>query len=302
MNIVIIGAGPAGITCAIQLKRSGLDPVLMEKGKAGGLLHNAGRISNYPGFPEGITGSELGDRLKRQLDLHQVHVVNEAVLTVDHAEGTFTCKTRAKVYFADILVIASGTVPVSPGFSSPRIYTDVNDIRDKTNKVIGVIGAGDAAFDYALQLSRNAVTIFNRSERISAVRSLKNSVLDHPSITYKENHNLEATETRGEKIRASFSCGTKKSSHLMDYIIFAIGRLPAEHFMAGITGRLKQELMDRGALYAVGDVANRQFRQASIAAGDGMRAAMQIIFQIQNHERNTKNRTQYPGERFCSGR
>jgi len=107
-EVAIIGAGPAGIAAAVQLKRYGIEPLVFEKGRIGGLLWNANLVENYPGFPEGISGPELVGKLEAQLRKASIDVIYEEVVRLE--EG-FGLKTEGGSYTADIVVVASGTEP-----------------------------------------------------------------------------------------------------------------------------------------------------------------------------------------------
>ncbi|MFA4852164.1 MAG: NAD(P)/FAD-dependent oxidoreductase, partial [Bacteroidales bacterium] len=92
-DVAIIGAGPAGIACTIQLSRYGIMPLLFERDIPGGLLKNANLVENYPGFPGGIKGTKLIEKMTRQLDMAQVTVIHENVTLVSCKEDLFRIKT-----------------------------------------------------------------------------------------------------------------------------------------------------------------------------------------------------------------
>ena len=106
---IIIGGGPAGITAAIQLKRCGLEPMLLERRELGGLVWNADLVENYPGFPNGIRGEKLIALLKRQVERIGVDVKREEVTQVDWRDGQFLVTTRVSQRSAEYLIVASGT-------------------------------------------------------------------------------------------------------------------------------------------------------------------------------------------------
>ena len=110
-KLTIIGAGPAGISAAIQLKRHGIDPLLLEKGNVGGLLRNAWSVENYPGFPEGISGQELVRLFEEQLKKTNVRTVFEEVLSLDMKNGTFLLETPSRTFSSEKVVLATGTKP-----------------------------------------------------------------------------------------------------------------------------------------------------------------------------------------------
>ncbi|MBU1708243.1 FAD-dependent oxidoreductase, partial [bacterium] len=110
-NVVVIGAGPAGIATAIQLRRHGIEPVLFEQNSVGGLLRNANLVENYPGFPEGIAGPALVALFQQQLENAGVVVHNEKVLELEFREEAFFINTEHRTAQFPIAVIASGTIP-----------------------------------------------------------------------------------------------------------------------------------------------------------------------------------------------
>ena len=175
-EIIIIGGGPGGITAAIQLKRSRLEPLLLERRELGGLLWNANLVENYPGFPNGVTGEKLIRLMRKQIERIGVNVAHEEVVKVDWEGERFKITTKHATRTTDFLIIASGTKSKPlPDVISPeardRVFTEVWPLLKEEGKRIVVIGAGDAAFDYALNLSkkRNIVTILNRGETVKCL-------------------------------------------------------------------------------------------------------------------------------------
>ena len=157
-KVAIIGGGPAGIACAVQLKRSGIDPVIFEQGRIGGLLNNAYLVENYPGFPKGISGQSLVDKFDRQLQCWNIPVLRELITMLYCDKHKYILKASKK-YTAKVVVIASGTKPKLPesnfAIHSDRVLYDVYPIRKKRHKTIVIIGSGDAAFDYGLNLCQH---------------------------------------------------------------------------------------------------------------------------------------------------
>ena len=189
--MVIIGAGPAGISTAIQLKRYGVEPTLLEKKEIGGLLKNANLVENYPGFPSGVPGPELVKLFKKQLENIQIKVHFEKVLELDYKNGLFSIKTNQKKITCRIIVIASGTKPRKlsypdlPAKIENHIFYEIYPLTQVENKKIAIIGAGDAAFDYALNLSKqNKVTILNRGEEVKCLPLLWKRAMETKNISY----------------------------------------------------------------------------------------------------------------------
>jgi len=295
-EVAIIGAGPAGIACAIQLSRYGIVPLLFERDLPGGLLKNANLVENYPGFPGGIKGTYLIAKMTRQLDMAKIPVIHENVARVTYLEGHFRIKTDQNNYISQKLVIASGTVPVKwtefviPETIRPKMFYEVYPLKDMEDKVIAIIGAGDAAFDYALQLAvHNKVMIFNRTEKIKCLPLLSERAKENPRISYLDNYMLEKikTEPASSCLQLFFQTKNGMESLLSDYIIFATGRRPELSFCDPYLINHLDDYQKDGKLYFAGDVKNDLFRQAAIAVGDGIRAAMEIYFN-ESHKKNRK--------------
>jgi len=282
-EVVIIGAGPAGMTAAIQLKRYGIPFVLLEKERAGGLLWNANLVENYPGFPAGVSGPKLVGLIETQMKRIGVRVIFDEILrvTTKSNKKTFLITSKTKKYTTSHLVIATGTqprpvpVPISVE-AQTRVFSDIYPLLDVREKRVAIVGGGDAAFDYALNLvkRRNFVTILNRGAEVKCLGLLWGRAMAEPSIAYRAEtsvRKVELDKTVG-RLQVQLDAGEPLEA---DYLLFAIGRVPQIDF-------LSDELVNQNVegLYFVGDVKNGLYRQAAIAAGDGLRAAMQIYHSL----------------------
>jgi thioredoxin reductase len=276
-DVTIIGAGPAGIAAALQLKRYGLDPLLLEAQQVGGLLLNANLVENYPGFPQGIPGPELVALFKSQLDAVGVRICQEEVHRLSFIDGLFVVETTRQ-RACHLVVVATGTRPnkAEIGLSSPlreRIFYEVYPLLGFRAKKIAIIGAGDAAFDYALNLARfNEVTILNRGKEIKALPLLRERVSASSQIAYCESTELIQILMNLDGLRLECRNDTAGITLHADYLIFAIGRIPRLDFLQ--EGFPLEELCNRGRLHLVGDVKNDRYRQTAIAVGEGVHAAM----------------------------
>jgi len=284
-EVVIIGAGPAGISAALQLKRYGIDTALLERSDVGGLLRNANLVENYPAFPQGISGPELVQRLVEHLQYADVKVTRTEVRAVSYQAGIFQISTTTGDFQASVLVIATGTKPkefteiLVPEDLRQQVHYEVYPLISVSGKQIAIVGAGDAAFDYALNLSRqNQVVILNRGNQISCLPLLWQRAAASPNITYHPNTRLVQIEEL-PACRISLECTSPDGSELIevDYLIGAFGREPQLDFIPPSWPEIATELEKQGMLYWIGDVRNGLYRQTAIAAGDGILAAMKIF-------------------------
>jgi thioredoxin reductase (NADPH) len=287
-EVVIIGAGPGGTTAAIQLKRYGVPFILLEKERVGGLLWNANLVENYPGFPTGVSGPKLIGLIKKQIERLGVQVTLDSVTKLDFQNERFLVSTQYTNYFPRYVIVATGTkskpFPLEfPAEAQNRIFNDVYHLSDVREKQIVIIGAGDAAFDYALNLTknRNSVTILNHGREVKCLGLLWERATAEPNIVYHTEAPVSAVafdKLANNRLEVRLAVG---ESLFADYLLFAIGRLPQTDFFS-------EELFNKNmdGLYFVGDVKNGLYRQAAIAAGDGLRAAMEIYFKINSEAKS----------------
>jgi len=280
--VAIIGAGPGGIAAAIQLKRYGIEPSILEKSHIGGLLVNANLVENYPGFPGGISGADLVKLFDSQLREVGVAVQFSEVLHLDHQES-FIIETEGGKLYSRIAVVASGTRPRRftgveiPPEAAERVFYEVHPIAGVNGKRIAIIGAGDAAFDYALNLGRqNEVTILNRGQKKRCLPLLVERAERCLGISYRENTVIAAIKGWRHGLVLDIKGPAGKWELSADYVIFAIGRVSQLDYFSERLTKMASELEERGLLYFVGDVKNDIYRQSSIAVGDGVHTAMKI--------------------------
>jgi len=281
---LVIGGGPAGIATAIQLDRYGLDTILVEKGKIGGLIFNANFVENYLGFPNGIKGPALASLIEKHLNQTMVVVKSDEIRNIEFEGGLFRANGKSEQYEAEFLILASGTVADElqyDGLNSipfERIHTDLRTLYDVENKVIGIVGAGDAAFDYGINLSsKNHVLIINRRNSHKALPLLWDRIQKVEEIDYLVNSKIMKLSFKTSLLQIHLRDGSIKE---IDHLLFAIGRKPdlslIPHALQGVLKEQEKE----GKFEMVGDVKNGIYRQVSIAAGDGIKAAMIIYRKI----------------------
>lgn len=283
-DVVIIGAGPAGITAAIQLKRSAIDPLLLEKERAGGLLLNANRVENYPGFPDGISGVDLVGLMVWHMNRFGVSPVNTEVKSLRRDGQVFRLETDEEILCARYVVLASGTegivpddLPLDDALFGRRIFRELKDISPQPGHRVAIIGGGDCAFDYALNLAERdcRVSILHRGDHPRALPLLLERERMEPRIEYLPGVGLKGMEegTNGLVIHL---IGASIEHVEVEYLLLAVGRKPRLGFVSpGIASDIETGKAIEG-LYLVGDVRRGYMRQVGIAVGDGLIAAMDI--------------------------
>ncbi len=292
-DVMIIGAGPAGIAAAIYLQRAGVDYVLFEKDEPGGLLRNAWLVENYPGFPGGESGPGLTRRMVDHAAQLGVEIIRERVESLSRGDGTFRAKTGSGICEADIAVIASGTTAVNPDGirvsdeASARVLHEVTEAAGIEGKKFAVIGGGDVAFDYALSLAeKNKVAIFVRGSKPRCLDLLLDRCGNHENISvYLEAEIFEICKSSGGVVLVGEGGGEAGMSIEADYVMLATGRRPCLDYVEKDLFTRFDLLSASGKLYLVGDVLAGSYRQASIAIGRAVEAAMRITDYLEGRRR-----------------
>ncbi|ABS60347.1 NAD(P)/FAD-dependent oxidoreductase [Fervidobacterium nodosum] len=278
MLIAIVGGGPAGVSCAAFLKRYNVDVVIYEKRTIGGLIENAWFVENFP-LVEPAPGEFLVEKFRNIVKENNIDIVYDEIFKITKREnygndGKIKLVGKNNVYFSDIVVIATGTKPkrIEKFEISNRIVYEFRDL-PKDAKNIAFYGGGDVSFDGAIKnaMRGNSSTVFVRGNKIKAVPKLVKEVerLGIPVRINDEILNVESKNSIDDKIIVE----TSKGRYTFDALLIAIGRLE---------NRPEIENVEIGKeVYIIGDVAHVDFRQSSIAIGDGVKCAMEILKKIE---------------------
>ncbi len=281
MKIGIIGAGPAGISVALQLKRFGFNPIIFEKEEVGGVVKEAYMIFNFLGYPSGISGKNFVKKMKETVRRNNLKIIFEEIKGV-RFENKFILKAN-KIFKFDILVIASGTYkkPLPP---FDNFFTNsITNLKKIKNLKIGILGGSDVAFDYALSL-KNAkeVFIFHKGEKPKAIKDLRDRVFSLKNVRYLNNLKFLEIKRLKNSLQIIFEKNEKAKKFDLNHLINATGRLPDKRFYEENFTKLEGDLIKKGILYLAGDVAHPSYRQISIALGDGLLTAQKIYEKIKS--------------------
>jgi len=293
-KVLIIGAGPAGIAAAIYLQRAGVDFILVEKSAVGGLIVNANCVENYPGFPNGISGVKFAELLRRHIQRWKILVHIEEILRLDFSNEVFIAETTENIYLAEYVIRATGTEPKQIEISGScdvdiqLISYEIRQILTVSGERIAIVGAGDAAFDYALTLSeRNSVLILNRTDSTKCLSLLKERVKKIPKIEYRSNITISKISQETGILTLHFQQNVVREN--VHRLVIAIGREARANFLENNLCEHVPSLREQNRFFTVGDAVNGDFRQTSIAVGDGVRAAMSIISILNKNENYCTN-------------
>jgi thioredoxin reductase (NADPH) len=301
-DVVIIGGGPAGLTAGIYCGRAKLKAVVFEALSAGGQVLMAGTIENYPGFPGGISGPELIERFKKQLD--EIGIPLREFVKVEgvlEKEGYFVVKTTQGDVEAKCLIIATGAQPARLGVPGEDkfigqgvsfcAYCDGFFFQDKK---VAVIGGGDRAVEEALYLKNMAkeVYLIHRRDRLRAQKILQERLFEAKNV--KTIWNSVVTEIKGDQsgVKALEIMDLKTGERTLleiDGVFVAVGQQPASEIFRDLVemderGFIKTNLKgatSKAGIFAAGDVREKELRQVSTAVGDGAIAAWAAVEYLQ---------------------
>ncbi len=289
-NVTILGAGPAGISAAIYLKRAGFHPLVFEKQKPGGLLKHAHLVENYPGFSYGITGLRLAERFVKHFHKMGVTTIPSEVHHVDYKNDAFIIRTEMETYLSTAIIIATGTHPKkiringASSLEGTQLFYEPYAIPHQVNTIkkrILVIGGGDIAFDYTLTLLDwgHKVTILCRSEP-SCLPLLQKQALRKGAVFYSK---CIAQKVQRNRKELFLQCrqGDQNMELSTDFILIACGRNPNISFLSPSLKKHFDDHANAGktslpGLCFAGDVMRGTYRQTAIAVGDGIFAAMMM--------------------------
>jgi len=298
-KVLIIGSGPAGLTAAIYTARALLDPIIVEGTEPGGQLLNTMDVENYPGFPDGVKGTELMESIRRQAQRFGVEIFSKTVENVDFLERPLRIWTSDNhLYRCHAVIIATGSSHKWLWIDSEQklkgrgvsacATCDGYFFRDKR---IAVVGGGDTAMEEALFLARLAskVTIIHRRSQFRASKIMSDRVLKHAKIEVKwnsvVNEVLGEIETGVSGVNIKNVAEGSEEVILCSGLFIAIGRNPNTAIFERILDIDKNGYLvtkpgstatSIEGVFACGEVQDKNYRQAITSAGSGAMAAIDV--------------------------
>lgn len=299
-DVIIIGGGPTGLTAAIYLAREGFDTLVIERGALGGQAGMTQSMENFPGFDQGISGSEFADRLGRQARRFGVEILQAAeVSQVEREESGYLCVTtrNKKSYGCNAVLVATGAryrrlgIPGEDGLIGMNVHFCATcDAAFYIGKDLLVVGGGNSGFEEGLYLTKFAkqVDIVEFLPDLKASKIVQEKVASMPNMKVTVNHEVVELKVSERKRLQSVTVKDRATGELKEWfydgVFIFIGLDPNSDLMKD-----KLDLDERGfiitektletkvkGVFAAGDVRSGSTKQAASAAGEGATAALMI--------------------------
>ena len=298
IKCLIIGSGPAGYTAAIYAGRANLSPVVIEGTQPGGQLTTTTDIENFPGYPQGISGSDMMEDLRNQALRFGADIRRGMITSVDFSSAPYKLTIDAEKYIeADTVIIATGASAKYLGLEDENKYRGLGVSACATcdgffyrRKVVAVVGGGDTACEEATYLANLASKVYMivRKDYLRASIIMQERVKSNPKIEILFNTQTEGLF--GEEVLEGANLVRFKGEEneerfdiAIDGFFLAIGHKPnTDVFKPYIELNNEGYIITKGitsetnipGIFAAGDVADTRYRQAIVAAGGGCKAAM----------------------------
>ena len=309
-NLVIVGSGPAGYTAAIYAARANLRPLLItgfqDGGIPGGQLMTTTHVENFPGFPDGILGPDLMDRLKAQAVRWGTRLVEADAEAIDLAQRPFRIEADGQTLEAQAVILATGASANRLGLPSEQRFWNAGisacAICDGAtpqfrNEELAVVGGGDSACEEAVYLTKygSRVHLIVRTDKLRASKAMADRVLANPDITVHWNRQIRdcSGNTWLEAIELVDPAGGASEQLAVRGLFYAIGHTPntrlvrdqlevdSHGYLVTRPGRPETSLE---GVFAAGDVADAEWRQGITAAGSGCQAALAAERWLTHHD------------------
>ncbi|MCC6568905.1 MAG: thioredoxin-disulfide reductase [Anaerolineales bacterium] len=294
VKVLILGSGPTGYSAALYAARAELEPVVLTGLQLGGQAALTYTIENYPGFPEGVGGAQLGELFQKQAEHFGAVTEFASANSVDLSQRPFKVEADSGDYLADVLIVGTGASPNHlniPGevelTGRGVSYCATCDGWFFKDKKVVIVGGGDSALEEGLFITRYAssVTIIHRREEFRASTILQKRAREHPKVDFILN--TIVTEVVGtdkmEALKLKNVITGEETTYEADGLFIFIGHTPNTEMFKG-----QLEMSDLGyikindkmetnvpGVFAAGEAADPHFRQVVTSAGMGAAAAIQ---------------------------
>ena len=304
VKVLILGSGPAGLSAALYAARADLCPVVITGIEMGGQAATTDVIENYPGFPEGVGGQQLGELFQRQAERFGARFEYDVVTSVDLSKRPFKVISYNKEFMAETLIITTGASPNHLQIPGENEYTGHGVSYCATcdgwffkEKRLVVVGGGDSALEEALFLTRfaSSVTIIHRRDTFRAGAILQNRIKENPKINVIWDSIV--TNVNGNGIVKSVSLKNVKTGETseipVDGVFIFIGHTPNTAMLKGQLALdesgyiITDSLMETSVpgIYAAGEASDSHFRQVVTSAGMGAAAAIEATHFLEKNSR-----------------
>ena len=290
LNVLILGSGPAGLSAAIYAARAELEPVVLTGLQFGGQATLTNEIENYPGFPDGVGGSELGELLQKHAERFGAKVEFELATELDLSSRPFRIQTENGQILAKALIVATGANPIHMDIEGEKeltgrgvSYCGTCDGWFFKEKNVVVVGGGDSALEEALFLTRfaSSVTIVHRRDNNSKIHFLMNTIVTK----------IVGDEKVESVLIKDVISGEEKSLETDGFFVF-IGHSPNTQLFKGQLdmtdlGYIKIDHLMRASVpgvFVAGEAADPDFKQVVTSAGMGAAAAIQATRFLENDQ------------------
>jgi len=298
-EVIIIGGGPAGLTAGLYTSRAGLKSLLMERSMVGGQIINATLVENYPGFPQGISGAELGSLMHQQAVKYGLEIMIAEVTGIAQGQP-YNISTTEGDFEATAIIIAAGSEYRKLGVRGEErllghgvSYCATCDGFFFRDQEVAVVGGGDTAITDALELTRHVkkVYVIHRRDQLRAGQVLQQRAFAEPKLDFIWSTVVE--EVLGDKVLEELKLHNVKtgqhSTLKVAGVFVAVGLMPNSRSFFNIVDLddagyiVTEETMATSTpgIFAAGDIRRNSPRQIGAAVGDGVTAAMSAFKYVQ---------------------
>lgn len=293
-KLVIIGSGPAGLTAALYSARARLEPLVVSGTQLGGQISITNEVENYPGFPQGTTGPELVELMRKQAEVFGARLQIDEVTKVDFSSGPpFTVETHSENYEAEAVIVTAGASPKRLGVPGEDEFIgrgvsfcatcDGFFFREKD---VVVVGGGDSAMEEGIFLTKfaNRVDVLHRRDELRAGEALKRRAFSNEKLGFIWDTVLEEIVGNG-KVQAIRTRNVKTGdieTRETDGVFIFIGHYPNSSLFEGQlemdeAGYLtvdKKMMTSVSGVFAAGEIMDSVYRQIATSVGQGTAASM----------------------------